>query len=783
MMGRGRGAFQIAIGLVLVVLSGQASADPAPGASSSGDNASEQGGSSALQEIVVTATRREESIEKVPVSVVAISQDALTQGFIKNVADVAAMTPGLQFLSPQGSMSQITTISIRGLNSNVGTSSVGLYVDDTPIQGRLSPAGNFGSPYPVVFDLNRIEVERGPQGTLFGAGSEAGAVRWITNAPSLTAFSGFAHSELAETERGGVSQEVAAAAGGPIIENELGFRLSAWERRDGGYVDLVNPITGNIMTPNANSDTKQAFRVALAYQPTDGVLITPSVAYQRIVTNDGGKFYPEFSDPSQGVFINEALLPEHTSDQFLLASTKIEAKLPFADLVSTTSYMDRKAVADFDETIALGALGAPIVPFNNPGIPWLPTSPIDALPNPTYVKTRGFTEEVRLSSNAPNSLVSWVAGVFYDHRKQEDYSVITSPAIDPTGGGILSGGDVLYADQFYTDDQIAVFAQGDLHITDKWTATLGERVARVKTDLLLHNGTTYYNAGSPALEAATLKQTPTTPRVALTYQATPTDLFYASASKGFRVGGGNASLLDTCDYVPPDTYKSDYVWSYEAGAKNTLFNGHLQVDSSAFHIKWTQIQQSILLACGSTYTANTGSAVSNGFDLALQALIVDGFVVNLGVGYTDAYFTRSVYNNTGTLLVQSGDKIGALPQVNSPWDVNTAATYTTMVHGGDSIHFRAEYQYHSRNPGPFVNHIPTSGGYYPLDVADPPTHLFNLRAGIAVNSWDLTFFVDNVFNSHPLLATFQISPTADAVTASTFRPRTAGLSINYSFGK
>jgi len=174
--------------------------------------------SSALQEVVVSATRREESVDKVPISIAALGEEELSQSGIKDITALAAATPGLEYgISGNGFSSQFTSITIRGMNSNTGSPVVGIYLDDTPLQTRYSGSGVAltGSPYPVIFDLNRVEVARGPQGTLFGADSEAGTVRYITNQPSLTTFSGFTEGEMAETEKGGLSYELGSAVGGP----------------------------------------------------------------------------------------------------------------------------------------------------------------------------------------------------------------------------------------------------------------------------------------------------------------------------------------------------------------------------------------------------------------------------------------------------------------------------------------------------------------------------------------------------------------------------------------
>src|SRR5271163_2778127 len=205
-----------------------------------------------LEDIIVTATRREATVQNVPISIAAFGKDELNQGFIKSIDDIAALTPGLQFAVPNGFSSAFTTISIRGLNTNTGPPTVGLYLDDTVISSRLSGTANQGNVYPIVFDLDRVEVERGPQGTLFGAGAEAGTVRFITNQPSLTDYSGLVRAELAETEGGRMSYETGVAYGAPIIQDELGFRVSAWTRSDGGWVNRIDPITGVDVSPQAN---------------------------------------------------------------------------------------------------------------------------------------------------------------------------------------------------------------------------------------------------------------------------------------------------------------------------------------------------------------------------------------------------------------------------------------------------------------------------------------------------------------------------------------------------
>jgi iron complex outermembrane recepter protein len=729
-----------------------------------------------LQEVVVSATRREESIQKVPVSVKALSQDDLIQGNIQNIADIAAVTPGLQFTAPGLAFSTITSVAIRGVNTDTGPSVVGIYLDDTPIQARLSPVGNIGSAFPLLFDLSRVEVDRGPQGTLFGAGSEAGTLRFITNQPSLTELTGFAHAEAASTDNGGWSEEGGAAVGGPIVTDEVGFRLSAWVRHDGGYVDLISPIDQSLVSSNVNTDDKVLLRGALTFKVNDQIRITPSVDFQSVRSDDSGRFFAIFSNASAGVFNNATLLPEIYSDHFLLPSIKFQEQLPFAELTVVTSYYHRVLnMSSSDQSGFLGAVGA--ANYGSPLGPSYATSPLDVAPDPTGQTDRAFTEEVRLTSSNPDAFVTWVAGLFNDHRTQEDWQRYYSQIVVPTPPPNL----VYAADQVIKDEQTALFAQGDFHLTKKLIATLGGRVARVKVEQSNAYGNGPFNAGVPPLSYSGESETPFTPRFGLSYQLDPGDLLYTTVAKGFRVGGGNGKLPDMCNTITPSGYRSDDIWSYEVGAKNALLNGRLLLDSSVYYLKWSNIQQLVSEPCGFQYTGNLGTAASDGFDLALEALVIEGLRLRLDVGYTNAYYTQNVYSLNGAPIALAGEKIGSLPQVNAPWDVNTSVNYSVPVGVSRTFYARGEYRYHSHNPGPFINQVPTAPNYLPQLAADPPTHLFNARLGTTVDKLDLALYMDNVFNSHPDLGAFAFAPTSNYITYQTFRPRTTGLSVSYSY--
>src|SRR5579863_4016775 len=232
-----------------LVMSGPALAQNAPAATSVA-TATEVG------EIIVTANRREQALSKVTSSVSAFTSQKMDVQGIKSFADISKFTPGVTFDAASHD------VTIRGIESTAGSSTTGVYIDDTPVQMR-NLGFNSNNTLPTVFDLDRVEVLRGPQGTLFGAGSEGGTVRYITNQPSLTNFSGFAHSEVSWTDHGAPSYELGAAAGGPLIEDKLGFRISAWGRRDGGWIDRVDYQTLEPTQKNANTVDTIALRAAL----------------------------------------------------------------------------------------------------------------------------------------------------------------------------------------------------------------------------------------------------------------------------------------------------------------------------------------------------------------------------------------------------------------------------------------------------------------------------------------------------------------------------------------
>jgi iron complex outermembrane receptor protein len=758
---------------------------------SSGDTAT--GASAAnygIPDIIVTANKREELISTVPTSIVALSTDALNDSEVKNITDIANLVPGIEFYGNAGYGSgTLSAITIRGIYSLVGASPTGIYVDDTPIQGRLNSLSFFGNPYPVNFDVARVEVDRGPQGTLFGAGAEGGALRYINTEPSLTETEGFAHSEVAFTQHGAPSYEAGVAVGAPIIINELGYRASVWYREDGGYVDRIDPFTGDVVQSNANSTQSYALKGAITYVPFDGLKITPSVDAQQIHNDDAQAYYEALSNPASERFVSARLLAQPNTDRFYIPSVKLEAQLGGSTLTSITSYFDRKGTLIDDLTSYNGVLFGGPAGYGNPLGPEYPTSYSDAGPAYLSISQRQISQELRLASNDTAAQLRWTVGVFYSHETQVDMQNVLSPFLAVNVFDIPAEGSIFDSTLESIDSQIAAFGQVDYRLTQALTVTVGARVGHT-TSKYTQSQTGPLAAVQFPLAGGEQSENPVTPKIVLTYQLADNHMVYVSAAKGFRDGGANPPIPLQSAADPagcplnkePAPYGSDSLWSYELGAKDAFFNGRLRINTSVFDVEWKKIQQDIYLAdCGFGYVANTGSATSRGFDLAAETAATADLTLGLSLSYTDAFITSNSYTPDGSPTFLRGDAIGTPPGSLSPWDITNSAKYKFVVISGTESFVRLEDTYRSKNPGPFNSQIPTSPAYSPAIPPNPATNLLNGKLGTEWDKWQVSLFVNNLLDRHPALGRYNDIPPSPLFTDYTFRPRTLGLSANVRF--
>ncbi|HXZ59489.1 MAG TPA: TonB-dependent receptor [Steroidobacteraceae bacterium] len=819
-----------------------------------------------LQEIIVTATRREESLSKVPISVSALSQSDMDSRGIKDMQDVVRFVPGVTIDN-----SGTNAISIRGISSSAGAGTTGIYIDDTPIQMR-SVGFNPNDTLPKTFDLERVEVLRGPQGTLFGSGSEGGTVRYILTQPSLTSSSTYLRSEASYTRYGEPGYEFGVAHGEPAVDGVFGWRASAWYRYDGGWVDRVDPTTGAKLASNVDWSDALVLRLAGVWQPVSGFTVTPSIFFQDRYLHDQPTYWPAYSNPGAGQF--NTATPERIPDpdQYVLTAVKMQWDLAKSQIISNTSYYDRKEKTGYQGTVydmafyqslgwpsnpLTGGFGCGVPPPAAPPCSWYPLLDANGLhlpagfsnystPNVITNKQASWVQELRWQSADPNERLHWTAGMFWQLAKESSVEELIDPQIDnffnylygvpatqfftytDVNGNVVSpyacnsngvytaipNCDIYYNSNTTYDRQFALYGELSYALTDQWRLTLGERVShttfeiRNYADGLENFGPTPVNGvQTPGVgRTAQTSSNPNTPKVSLAFQADPNNLFYASYSKGYRVGGGNPELPSYCatDLAAigypngaPLTYAPDTTQNYEIGAKNA-FGGVLRVATSVYYIEWNNIQQNVYTggSCGLQFITNLGTAVAKGFDLQAQ-LALGSLFVDFAVGYTDARYTADSAAPTpgAPPLALKGDAISGqaaidyAPGTNPPWEVSVGPEYRFQLAQHDAF-VRLDYTYESRNPWLAAVQDPRSSQYIPASYTLAATSFLTLRAGINIGEWQIAPFIDNVLNTHTVtnFALGQLDPYNPAGSPSqqqnayTFRPFTVGVTATWRVG-
>ncbi len=759
-----------------------------------------------LQEVTVTATRREESLSKVPISVTALTQESLDLRGIKDFSEVARFTPGVNFDN-----SGTNNISIRGISGTGGAGTTGIYLDDAPIQMRAL-AFNPDEAVPKSFDIDRVEVLRGPQGTLFGSGSEGGTVRYITTQPSLTKTSIYSRAEFSSTQGGDPSYEAGVAVGGPLVQDKFGARLSVWYRKDGGWIDRIDPVTLATVDQNANHDETVLVRLAGLWAPSEHWSITPSIYYQDRARNDISTYWPLYSDPGAHRFVSADPSRRSSPDKFYLPSLKIEGDIGSARLISNTSYYHRQNQTGYEGTLYnLGFYQAfvflppaPLIDGNGVHLP--PGATNYRSPSSVDNGQQNITQEIRLQSTDPNARLLWTTGVFFSENRQSYLEQIHDPLlnelsvaltgapytdffVDANGNPVTF--DPRFPDDSYflktdaKDEQYAAFGELTYGLTERLKATLGARFSRTKFSFdTLTGGPQLFDV--PRTGTGNNKENAFTPKVSLQFQADPSDLFYATYAKGFRPGGANNPVpFAACsgDFMTfhilgaPETFSSDTVNSYEIGAKNN-FNNRVKLASSIYYIKWNNIQQTVVPpVCQISFIANLGQAAAKGVDLQADVAVTDSLSLELAAGYTDARYTKdSKFNSLEQIPVVANGN-GIVGSTSEAGGGQPTAPYS--VSAGLEYHFSALVTAsQDGNPAPGLgNTLQYDQANFALDA----TTFVSLRGGMSFGSWSVAAFIDNLTDSHKI-SDFNFTIN-DGLGDSrlrrdfTFRPRTYGLTM------
>ena len=775
------------------------------------------GDSTGIQEVIVTATKDSRELSKVPISISAYTQEMMDNRGIRNIGDIVSQTPGLD-LGDQGSNGVGDRISIRGIDSNSGAATTGVYIDDTPLQSRNNPVNLAGTVFPEIFDLERVEVLRGPQGTLFGAGAEGGVVRFITPTPSLTKDSVYARAETSATDGGDPSYQGGAAFGGPLKDGVLGVRVSGWVRHTGGWVDRVDWQTGDTFS-RANWGDAGGARVAFRWQPSDSLTVTPSVLYQGSHDNDTPDFWSSLSTHTH--FVNGYAARQQSTEHFTLPALKIEADLGGMQFTSVTSFFYRSEsnvsdVTNYDIAGALGAVGA------NGEDNIFPTVASGANVTDLFVgatRQNVFTQELRLQNTDRTNKMRWVAGLYFQNSRLNDTQLAPNPQLqnlfdeqqgvgafdafyyDPTTctgpcTGLLNGYEYT-GNEHSRDLQIAAFGNIDWSITERLILNAGLRVERTKSNFVaVEDGPVN---GGPSVGGGSDSATPVTPKLGLSFQQSPDALYYTTIAKGYRPGSGNSHVPQSCGIDlanigltgAPTQYNSDSTWSYELGTKQKAADGRVTIDASVFWIDWRDIQWYYFLPnCGYGITFNLGHSSSTGFDLELNAKVTDHLLAGLSVGYTNAKFldTVTLYPGQPAPVVFNGQTLG-----QAPWTVYTSLEYQFDLGGAAGFYARLTDDFKSSNSGPYLYQFPSSAVYDPDLSPGSSSNKLDLRIGRIWKGADISLFVSNALNARPTVVNPQASHyvgydfnSGDPVSSpifsyTTLQPRTIGITGTFNY--
>jgi outer membrane receptor protein involved in Fe transport len=718
----------------------------------------ETGQEQIIEAIVVTAQKREQSLQDVPLSVTAIGGFELERSGAVSFFDYGTSVPNLAFGAANDGALASRTISIRGIE---GLQTTSFYIDETPVGESIDPR---------VIDVERIEVLRGPQGTLFGARSMGGTVRVITKQPDLNERSVKLHMSGSYTDKGGFNNSFDAAVNVPIVEGKYALRALGYYISEEGVFDRVvlNTASGGGVLRDKNVDDLDVFggQLALKAAFTDTLDVTSKVMFQRTILNG----FP-YADIEPGNFdqVREFNLKEGGEDEWVLLSVEGNLDLETGSIVSSTSYFDRSTDETEDFTgFFVGVFGV------DPAVPAIVRQKLSA---------ERFVHETRFVSDfsGPFQVTS---GIFYsDVSNGEVFPAapivgISDAVLDATGGALDFGTDLDFASDLTEDtSEIAFFSELSFDLSDNLTLFAGARLFQTKVKFF--NAVDGFAVGGPSEIAGSIKEDGINPKFGIEFEPGEDVLVYATAAKGFRPGGVNTSIpegfgcgaeIAALGLGPADveTYKSDDLWSYEGGLKTSLFDRRMTLNAAGFYIDWSNIQQLQRLACGFAFTGNAGAAESKGFEVELDASLFDGLTASVGIGYVDAKITESA----PTSPQQPGDRVLQVPE----WSISGALDYQFELSADVRGYLRGDFKYVgdslSANNDPDNPRIRES------------YELLDLKLGFLFpNDWEFAVFAKNVTNTHANLADSRSLgvETPGRPRIVTNRPRTIGIDIRTSF--
>jgi len=727
-----------------------------------------------LGEVFVTAQKRVQALAEIPMSVSVVSGEVLERQQTDNFQDLVSLVPGL---SVNSNTRGVTRITLRGINTGGVASTVGVYVNDVPFGSSSGLAngavlsGDFDT-----FDLDRLEVLRGPQGTLYGASSLGGVIKYVANSPSLEGFEGRLQATAENVSGGDLGYSAAGVLNAPLTDT-IAVRASGFYRMDDGFIDsignnpipalqnpAVNIVDGSRVEKNLNSLDTYGGRLAALFQPSDAFSLNVTALFQNIESDSSDAFEadPTSYEPLYGSLVASRYHPEYTDTEYRIYSATMDWDFGPATLQSVTSWGEFKQ--EFQRDIAIRFSLAQLLTF-------LFSDPVTAQPPLSAIQhqitaTDKFTQELRLVSPQDQAF-EWLVGAYYTEEDsgidpQAIFAVNAGTETPATGIPVLADGQLLS-----TYEEMALFANATWHVTDRFDLSFGARISendqkasQVLSGILV-GGTTVFDDVSSSESPFTYSFSP---RIELTDNTS----LYARVATGYRPGGPNV-LPPGAPPGTPGSYDSDELTSYELGIKTQSESGIFSLDAALYYLDWEDIQ---LLAVVNNVglNANGGTATSKGLEFTATARHPSGIRFALNGAYTDAYLTEDTHPVVGGL---DGDPLSWVPE----WSFAFTTDYEWTVFGDATAYIGGKFAFTDDRPADFSNRDVNGN----IVMADSYTTV-DLRAGVDLGEWYVELFGKNLTDERGINDI--LAPGAypnGAAGLGVIRPSTIGLMVGARF--
>jgi iron complex outermembrane recepter protein len=752
--------------------------------------------------IIVTATKRDANLQDIPFSINAQTAEDIQKSGAVTLEDLSRNVAGLSVQNLGPGQSQV---SVRGVSAGQVVrdqpgvkEQVGVYLDESVISLSLF------TPDIDLYDLNRVETLRGPQGTLFGSGSVGGTIRYITNQPKIGVMEGSVEANLNLVDGDDIGGHLKGAVNIPMGDTAA-IRAVGYYTRYGGFINAVGPAGGD----DVNSGERYGGRLALTFEPSDSLSITPRIVYQK-VTADGfnrqdiyNLYGNRFTTTRPQVTYDEReqylLLREGFEDETLIADLNLNVGLGGAKLTSVTSYINRDILVSRDASALTGSVSVDLG-FPDAGV-LLPSNLVDT----TDLET--WSQEVRIASDN-DSPFQWVLGAFYSKVDRVYTQTLPTPGYDAVTDATLGAGtSAAVANGFganspynaflpYDIKQLAIFGEVSYDLSDVFTATAGGRYYDFKETRSFVSGGLFANGDN---RTDSTKSSGFTPRFLLSYDLSDAVTVNAQASKGFRLGGVNDPLnLPLC--TPADAalfggfqdYDDETLWNYELGIKSQ--GRGFTFNAAGFYNDIRNLQVTLDAgSCSSRIVFNVDKAHSMGVEFELGLSPADGLDFNLSGSLIEAEFDTTLPGVLATATgIRDGNRLPSVPK----FQLSASGSYEWPIGDRANMYVAASFQHvgtrytqpadQENNPRTFVHGLPfggaPAGASTTVDLQLPDYQLVNLSAGVDFEGGlSLIAYVNNLFDENALLSFDRERGGRARLGYTVGQPRTFGITARKTF--